>query len=271
MDLEDPRLDGIRDFDCSWGVQGVGRFRVNVLRQRSSFMVVLRVIPFSVPTPESLGLPEVMTTFAEAPNGLVLVAGTSGSGRPSTVAAMVHHINRAQQRHIVTLEDPIEYLHRDLSSSITQREIGTDTDDLAHGLLAAMRQDPDVIVVGELRDGVSLDRALRAAEAGTLVIATVNAPDAASAVGQVVSTMLPDEREVGRTRLASALRAVTAQRLVARPGGDAGRELVVEWVHATAGLQDAIASGGDAAAFRKAITYAAKHGDGELFPAVRGI
>jgi twitching motility protein PilT len=271
LELEDPRLDSIRDFDCSWGVQGVGRFRVNVLRQRSSFMVVLRVIPFSVPTPESLGLPEVMTTFAESPQGLLVVSGTSGSGRTSTIAALVHHINRAQQRHVVTLEDPIEYLHRDLTSSITQREIGTDTDDLAHGLLAAMRQDPDVIVVGELRDAVSLDRAIRAAESGTLVIATVNAPDVASAIGQLVATMLPEEREVGRIRLAAALLAVTAQRLVPRDDAEAGRRPVVEWVDAVAGLREAIASGGDVAACRKAITQAAKQGHAETFPAGHAI
>ncbi|MCA9723018.1 MAG: Flp pilus assembly complex ATPase component TadA, partial [Gemmatimonadetes bacterium] len=131
LTLDDPRLDQLRDFDCSWGIQGVGRFRVNVLRQRSSFMVVLRVIPFSVPSPEGLELPEVVSRFADLPNGLVLVSGTAGSGKTSTVAAMVHHINRSSARHVITLEDPIEYLHRDLTGSITQREVGTDTEDTA--------------------------------------------------------------------------------------------------------------------------------------------
>lgn len=263
--LEDPRLDNLRDFDCSWGVPGVGRFRVNVLRQRSSFMVVLRVIPFSVPTPEGLGLPEVVTRFAESTDGLVLVAGPSGSGKSSTIAAMVHHINRAQQRHILTLEDPIEFLHRDLASSVTQREIGSDTDDIATGLQTAMRQDPDVLIVGELRDPVAVDRAIRAAESGCLVIAAVAATDAASALVQLVATMLPEEREVGRMRLAGALRAVLAQRLVAQQGAAAGRVPVVEWVEATDVLREALAAGGEAAPFRKAIERAAKEGKGETF------
>lgn len=264
MELDDPRLDTLCDFDCSWGVPGVGRFRVNVLRQRSSFMVVLRVIPFSVPTPESLGLPEVIVRFAEAPDGLVLVAGPTGSGKTSTIAAMVHHINRSQQRHVVTLEDPIEYLHRDLSSAITQREIGTDTGDLARGLQAAMRQDPDVIVVGDLHESVAVDRAIRAAESGTLVLATINAPDAASALMQLTAAMAHDEREVGRLRLATALRAVVAQRLVPRPKGD-GRMAIVEWVEAIPALREALAGGAEAPAYRKAVEKAAKEGRGETF------
>ena len=265
LEIEDARLDNLRDFDCSWGVPGVGRFRVNVLRQRSSFMVVLRVIPFSVPTPEGLGLPDVVTRFAEAEDGLVLVAGPSGSGKTSTIAAMVHHINRSQQRHVVTLEDPIEYLHRDLSSSITQREIGSDTDDTATGLQTAMRQDPDVIVVGELRDPVALDRAIRAAESGVLVLAAVSAADAASALVQMVATMLPEEREVGRMRLAGALRAILAQRLVVHPASAGARVPLVEWVEATTSLREALAVGGEAAPFRKAIERAAKEGKGETF------
>ena len=142
IEPDSPRLETLRDFDCSWGVAGVGRFRVNVSRQRSSFMMVLRVIPFTVPTPEGLGIPDVVPQFAELKNGLVLVTGRVGSGKTSTIAAMVHHINRSQGRHIVTLEDPIEYLHRDLTSSVSQREIGTDTDSFASGLQAVRRQDP---------------------------------------------------------------------------------------------------------------------------------
>ena len=261
---EDPRLETLRELDCSWGVPGVGRFRINVLRQRSSFMMVLRVIPFSVPTPEGLGLPDVVTHFAEAPNGLVLVAGPGGSGKTSTIAAMVHHINRSQQRHILTLEDPIEYLHRDLSSSISQREIGTDTDDVAGGLRAARRQDPNVIVISELRDPVAVDRAIRAAESDCLVLAAVTSFDAASAVFQLIATMLPEEREVGRIRVAEALRAVIAQRLV--PKGKSGRQVVVEWFESTPAIREAIASGAEASALRKAIVQASKDGKAELFP-----
>jgi twitching motility protein PilT len=265
MSPDDPRLDTLRDLDCSWGVPGVGRFRINVLRQRSSFMMVMRVIPFSVPTPEGLGLPGVVTDFAESPNGLVLVAGPGGSGKTSTIAAMVHHINRSQQRHIVTLEDPIEFLHRDLSSSISQREIGTDTDDVASGLRAARRQDPDVIVISELRDPLAIDRALRAAESHQLVLAVIAAPDIATALFQLQATIPPEERDVARSRLASVLRAVVAQKLVSK-GKAGGRHLVVEWVEVTPAIRDAIAAGADSAALRKTFEKAVKEGKAELFP-----
>ncbi|MEP6472808.1 MAG: ATPase, T2SS/T4P/T4SS family, partial [Gemmatimonadota bacterium] len=145
------RIDRIKDFDCSWGVPGVGRFRVNVLRQRGSFMIVMRVIPFAVPTIDGLGLPEIIKRIAEAEQGLVLVTGVTGSGKTSTVAAMLNHINQNQHRHIVTIENPIEYLHRDLHCSVTQREVGVDTESFAVGLQAALRQDPDVIVISEIK------------------------------------------------------------------------------------------------------------------------
>jgi twitching motility protein PilT len=138
-DEDRSRIERLRDFDCSWGMPGVGRFRVNVLRQRSSFMIVMRVIPFTVPTLESLRLPATLEQVAESERGLVLVTGVSGSGKSSTVAAMVHHINRTQHKHVVTIENPIEFLHRDLSCSITQREVGVDTESLVVGLRAALR------------------------------------------------------------------------------------------------------------------------------------
>ncbi len=265
MEPEDPRLEALRELNCSWGVPGVGRFRINVLRQRSSFMMVLRVIPFSVPTPEGLGLPDVITHFAELANGLVLVAGPGGSGKTSTIAAMVHHINRSQQRHVITLEDPIEYLHRDLSSSISQREIGTDTDDVAGGLRAARRQDPNVIVISDLREPVAIDRAIRAAESDCLVLAAVTSQDAASAVFQLVATMLPEQREVGRVRVADALRGVIAQRLVPK-GKAGGRQVVVEWFEATPAIREAIAAGAETGVLRKAIEKAVKEGKAEVFP-----
>lgn len=265
LPLEDARLDQLRDFDCSWGVPGVGRFRVNVLRQRSSFMVVLRVIPFSVPTPEGLGLPDIVTHFTDYRDGLVLVAGASGSGKTSTLAAMTHHINRSRARHVVTLEDPIEFLHRDIAGSVTQREVGTDTDDYASGLQAAMRQDPDVLVIGELRDPLTADRALRAAESGCLVLGSVAAGDVASALVQIVATLSPEERDVGRLRLAGVLRAVLAQRLAPLPHGE-GRRPIVEWVEMTPALRDALGSGSDVAPFRQAIERAAREGKAETFP-----
>lgn len=263
MELEDPRLDRLRDFDCSWGVSGVGRFRVNVLRQRSSFMVILRVVPFAVPTPENLRLPDVICRFAELPDGLVLIAGARGSGRTSTIAAMVHHINRSQQRHILTLEDPIEFLHRDISSAVTQREIGTDSEDLAVALQAAVRQDPDVLVLSELREPAALERAIRLAESGMLVIAAFSAPDAASALVQLVATLPSGERDVGRVRLASVLRAVAAQRLM--PQANGGRQVVVEWTEATDQLRSVVATSDDPAPLRKAIDRAAHDGRAETF------
>jgi twitching motility protein PilT len=262
---DDPRLDALRDFDCSWGVAGVGRFRINVSRQRSSFMVVLRVIPFTVPTPEGLGLPDVVAQFAELDNGLVLVTGPSGSGKTSTIAAMVHHINRSQKRHVVTLEDPIEYLQRDLSSSITQREIGPDTDSFATGLQAVRRQDPDVIVISELRDPVSIDHAVLAAESDCLVLAAVTAHDTVSALFQLVAAMAPDDREVFRVRLAGALRAIVSQRMVFK-GKGAGKKVLVEWVDVTPAMREALLVSADPVPMRKAIEAAAKDGHAELFP-----
>ena len=262
--LDDPRLDALRDFDCSWGLAGIGRFRVNVLRQRSSFMVVLRVIPFSVPTPEGLGLPESVARLAEAEHGLVLVAGPSGGGKTSTIAAMVHHVNRSTARHVITLEDPIEYLHRDLTGSITQRELGTDTGDAAAGIQAALRQDPDVLVIGELREPAAVDRAIRAAESSRLVMATVAAPDAIAAVLQLVATLPSEERDVGRLRLAAVLHGVIAQRLVTREGGE-GRVPQVEWLEVTDAFRAAIVAGAEPAALRKAMDKAVKEGRAETF------
>ncbi|HET9064650.1 MAG TPA: ATPase, T2SS/T4P/T4SS family [Gemmatimonadales bacterium] len=265
MALDDPRLDTLRDFDCSWGIQGVGRFRVNVLRQRSSFMVVLRVIPFSVPTPESLELPDPITRFAELPSGMVLVSGPAGSGKTSTVAAMVHHINRSSARHVLTLEDPIEYLHRDLTGSITQREIGTDTESMAVGIQSALRQDPDVLVIGELRDPVAMDLAIRAAETGILVIGATSAADVGQALLQAGATLHPDERDVGRMRLAAVLAAVAAQRLVPKDSGE-GRRPIVEWLEMTDAMRTAVAGGAEPHAVRKAMEKAAKEGRAEPFP-----
>jgi twitching motility protein PilT len=269
IETDDPRIETLRDFDCSWGVAGVGRFRVNVLRQRSSFMMVLRVIPFSVPTPEKLGLPDVVSRFAELRNGLVLVTGRAGSGKTSTIAAMVHHINRSQKRHIVTLEDPIEYLHRDLTGSISQRELGTDTDDLATGLQAVRRQDPDVVVISELREPMAIDQAMLAAEADCLVLAGVTAQDTAGALFQLVAAAPPDERDVYRLRLAGTLRAVVNQRMVFRAGEGGktrSKEVQVEWVEVTRGFRDALIKSADPLPLRKAIAMAAKGGHAELFP-----
>jgi twitching motility protein PilT len=236
------RVDRLRDFDCSWGMPGVGRFRVNVLRQRSSFMIVMRVIPFTVPTLESLRLPAALEQLAESERGLLLVTGVSGSGKSSTVAAMVHHINRTQHKHVVTIENPIEFLHRDLSCSITQREVGVDTESIVVGLRAALRQDPDVVVLGDLPDAETIDTAIKAAETGHLVIATMPTADPVTTIDRIVATFPREEREIGRMRFAEALRAVVSQQLLPEKD-DKGRVPAVEILIATTPVRDILREG----------------------------
>ncbi|HEU5040130.1 MAG TPA: PilT/PilU family type 4a pilus ATPase [Gemmatimonadales bacterium] len=233
------RIDRLRDFDCSWGMPGVGRFRVNVLRQRSSFMIVMRVIPFTVPSIESLRLPEVLKQIAESERGLVLVAGVSGSGKSSTIAAMVHHINKTQHKHVVTVENPIEFLHRDLSCSITQREVGVDTDSLVVGLRAALRQDPDVVVLGDVADVDTIDTAIKGAETGHLVIASMPTADTVTTIERVIATLPRDEREVARMRFAESLCAVVAQQLLPEKN-EKGRVAAVEVLLATPAVRECI-------------------------------
>ncbi|HKW40922.1 MAG TPA: PilT/PilU family type 4a pilus ATPase [Gemmatimonadales bacterium] len=238
-DEDRARIDRLRDYDCSWGMPGVGRFRVNILRQRSSFMIVMRVIPVAVPTFESLKLPAVLTTLAGAERGMILVTGVTGSGKSSTMAAIVNHINQTQNKHVVTLENPIEFLHRDLNSSVTQREVGVDTDDFRAGLRAALRQDPDVVMIGELRDAETIDTAIKAAETGHLVISTLHTPDAVTTVTRIVSMFPPDEQDVARTRLAEVLQAVVSQRLLTRADGH-GRAAAMEILICNRAVRDLI-------------------------------
>jgi twitching motility protein PilT len=233
------RIDKLRDYDCSWGMPGIGRFRVNILRQRSSFMVVMRVIPFDVPTFESLKLPSVLAEVANAERGMILVTGVTGSGKSSTMAAIINHINQNQHRHILTLENPIEFLHRDVNCSVTQREIGVDTDDFRMGLRAALRQDPDVILIGEMRDSETIDTAMKAAETGHLLVSTLHTPDAVTTINRVISMFPPEEQEIARLRLAESLHAVVSQRLLPRADGH-GRAAALEVLLATGNVRDMI-------------------------------
>jgi len=233
------RIDWLRDYDCSWGMPGVGRFRVNILRQRSSFMIVMRVIPFDVPSFDSLNLPVVLQAIASTEQGIVLVTGPAGSGKSSTMAAMVNHINQTAQRHIVTLESPIEFLHRDIKSSVTQREVGVDTDDYRRGLRAALRQDPDVLLVGDLGDVAVLDTAIKAAETGHLVISAVDTPDVVTTVHRLIGMAAPQDQEGIRARLSQTLRAIVSQRLVPRADGH-GRVAAIEILIATGEVPDMI-------------------------------
>jgi twitching motility protein PilT len=233
------RLDKINDYDCSWGAPGIGRFRVNILRQRSSFMIVMRVIPFEVPTIEKLNLPRVLAKIAETERGMVLVTGVTGSGKSSTMAALVNFVNAHQNKHIVTLENPIEFLHRDIQSSVTQREIGVDTESFRMGLRAALRQDPDVIMIGEMRDAETIDTALKAAETGHLLMSTLHTPDAQSTILRMIAMFPPEEQEVVRIRLAESLAAVISQRLLPRADGK-GRAAAVEVMMVTPTIRDLI-------------------------------
>ncbi len=234
------KIDDLQDYDCSWGMPGVGRFRVNILRQRGSFMVVMRVIPIEIPTFEALGLPAVLREIASNERGLVLVTGVTGSGKSSTQAALLGYMNQHMRRHIVTLENPIEFLHRDVNSSITQREVGIDTDSFRVGLRAALRQDPDVILIGEMRDTESIDIALKSAETGHLVISTVHTRDAASTISRLVAVFPPDEQPVARLRLSEQLQAIVSQRLLPKKDGK-GRVLASEIMVVTATIRDCIA------------------------------
>ncbi len=233
------RIERIRDYDCSWGMPGIGRFRVNILRQRSSFMIVMRVIPFDVPTFESLRLPAALAQVATAERGMILVTGVTGSGKSSTMAAIIHHINQTQHKHVLTLENPIEFLHRDINCSITQREIGTDTDDFRLGLRAALRQDPDVVLIGEMRDTETIDTAMKAAETGHLLISTLHTADAVSTVNRIIAMFPPEEQAVIRLRLADTLQAVISQRLLPRADGN-GRAAALEILMCTGTARDMI-------------------------------
>ncbi|MDP2577899.1 MAG: PilT/PilU family type 4a pilus ATPase [Gemmatimonadota bacterium] len=232
-------IDRITDYDCAWGVPGLGRFRVNILRQRGSFMIVLRIIPVEIPNFEQLGLPGQLGEIAELPRGLILVTGVTGSGKTTTQAAIIGHINQTFRKHIITLENPIEYLHRDINCSITQREIGSDTSSFQTGLRAALREDPDVILIGEMRDTETMDTAIKATETGHLVISTLHTPDAATTISRMISVFPPEEQEMLRVRLAEALASVVSQRLLPRLDGQ-GRILACELLRKTGAIRDCI-------------------------------
>jgi twitching motility protein PilT len=236
------RLDTILDYDCSWSAAGIGRFRVNIMKQRSSFSVVMRVIPWEIPTFEKLNLPPVLAKIASVGRGMILVTGVTGSGKSSTMAALINYINERENRHILTLENPIEFLHTDHASSITQREVGSDTPDFKMGLRAALRQDPDVIMIGEMRDAETVDTAIKAAETGHLLMSTLHTPDAQSTILRIMAMFPPEEQDVIRIRLAESLYAVVSQRLLPRRSGK-GRIVAAEIMINTPAIRDLILDG----------------------------
>jgi twitching motility protein PilT len=234
------RIDQIRDYDCSWGAVGIGRFRANILKQRSSFMIVLRVIPFEVPTLETLHLPTGIAEIVSADRGLVLVTGATSSGKSSTLAALINHVNSTASKHIVTLEHPIEFLHRDLNCSVTQREVGVDTESFGMGLRAALRQDPDVILIGEMYDAAMVDTVLYGVETGHLILTTLDSPDVKSAITRMVGMFPSEEQQVIRHRIASSLRGIISQRLLPR-ADEKGRAVVAEMMMVTPEIREIIA------------------------------
>ncbi|MFW6010051.1 MAG: type IV pilus twitching motility protein PilT [Actinomycetota bacterium] len=220
-------FDEHREVDFAHPVPGLGRFRVNVFRQRGSIGIVCRrVLPGSADF-ESLGLPPAVRKLAEEQRGLVLVTGPTGSGKTTTTAAMISHINATRRCHVVTLEDPIEVMHRDDHAIIDQREVGVDTDDFSSGLTAVSRQDPDVIFIGEMRDLETVTAALQAAETGHLVISTLHTTDARETLNRIVDMYPKEQQNQARLSLANSLKGIVCQRLVPRATGD-GRAAVVE-------------------------------------------
>ncbi len=244
--IQDPKiraqLDSLREFDAAYTAPGIGRFRVNVFRQRGTLGIVLRTIALEIPTFDSLRAPAPLKELAEKSRGLVLVVGAAGSGKSSTLASMIGHLNRTQPLHIVTIEDPIEFLHTDEKSSISQREIGLDTDSFADALRAALRQDPDVILLGEIRDEITMDIALKAAETGHLLLSTLHTPDVARTFGRMLSLApkgQPGGSDEFRERLGDAVQGVIAQRLLPKRGGD-GLVLAAEVLIGTLSVREAI-------------------------------
>ena len=227
------------EVDLAYSVAGLGRFRCNAFQQRGTIGMIFRVIPMKVATIEDLMLPRVLKKIAAEERGLVLVTGTTGSGKSTTLAAIVDEINLTRTAHIMTIEDPIEYLHRDNRSIINQREIGVDTNSFAHALRSALRQDPDVILVGEMRDFETIQTALLAAETGHLVLSTLHTLDATETINRIIAVFPPHQQKQVRIQLSSVLRSVISQRLIPRTDAK-GRVPAVEVLISTAFLRDCI-------------------------------
>ena len=238
--VQKARFEEQREADLAYGIAGLGRFRVNVFQQRGAIGIVLRVIPFGVKTVEELNLPDVVKTISQEHRGLILVTGTTGSGKSTTLAAMIEQINSERTSHIMTIEDPIEFLIRDRRSIVNQREIGVDTHSFANALRGALRQDPDVILVGEMRDFETIETALTAAETGHLVMSTLHTLDATETINRIISVFPPYQQKQVRLQLSTVLKAVISQRLVPRADGK-GRVPALEILVSTGLVRELIA------------------------------
>jgi twitching motility protein PilT len=228
------------EVDLAYGISGVGRFRVNIFSQRGSIGMVLRTISVNPPTVRDLNLPEILEKIAMEQRGLVVVTGTTGSGKSTTLAAMVSYINQNRNCHIITIEDPIEFLHRDKKAIINQREVGQDTTNFASALRVALRQDPDVILVGEMRDLETIEIAIMAAETGHLVFSTLHTLDAQETISRIISVFPTQQQKQMRIQLSTILKGVISQRLVEKSDGQ-GRVPAAEVLLSTARIREYIA------------------------------
>ena len=227
------------ELDIAYSVAGLGRFRCNIFMQRGTIALAFRVIPIKILDMEQLHLPLVLREIALEPRGLILVTGTTGSGKSTTLATMIDYINQKRTEHIMTIEDPIEFLHRDKSSIINQREVGDDTESFSKALRSAMRQDPDIILVGEMRDFETINTALIAAETGHLVLSTLHTVDATETVNRIISVFPPYQHKQVRVALASVLRAIISMRLLPRID-EKGRVPAIEIMRVTGAISECI-------------------------------
>jgi twitching motility protein PilT len=248
-----------REVDFSYSIPGVARFRVNAFVQRGWVSIVCRAIPFQIKTAEELLLPAVIDEIADEERGLILLTGTTGSGKSTTLAAMIDHINSNYAKHIVTIEDPVEFLHRDKLSIINQREVGEDTASFARALRRVLRQDPDVILIGEMRDEETVRTALSAAETGHLVLSTIHTVDAAESVNRIIDFFPQTEQRQARAMLAGTLKAVVSQRLVPTPDR-LGRVATCEILRKTGRVRDMIVNPEETGRLPEAISEGAYYG-----------
>ncbi|HEY7281577.1 MAG TPA: PilT/PilU family type 4a pilus ATPase [Actinomycetota bacterium] len=252
------RFDERGEIDFAYSMPGVGRFRVNAFRQRGSCSIVMRQLRIGGPQIAEIGLPPIVQGLAEEPRGLVLVTGPTGSGKTTTLASMIEHINRTRPVHIVTIEDPIEVLHPDKEASVNQREVGQDTETFLTAIRAALRQDPDVILIGEMRDTETVRAALQAAETGHLVLSTLHTVDATETVNRVVDFFPAEQHHQVRVTLAGALRGIISQRLV--PSTDGGQTPAIEVLVNTGRIAERIVEAGATSEIPEVIAQGAYYG-----------
>jgi twitching motility protein PilT len=258
---DDHKLDEYaeeHEVDFSYEIEGVARFRINAFQQRETTSMVCRAIPHKISTIEELSLPEVVRELAEEERGIVLLTGTTGSGKSTTLAAMIDHMNHTMSKHIVTIEDPIEFVHSDKRSAINQREVGMDTASFKRALRRVLRQDPDVILVGEMRDEETVQTALSAAETGHLVLSTIHTVDATESINRMLDFFPPHQHQQARSMIAGTVKGVISQRLV--PGADGGRVAVCEILRMTGRVRDMILDPDQTGKLVEVITSGAYYG-----------